>query len=212
MVRLFIWYLHRPHGLRVSQDDVSRARDHRSRLHDQLTQAWPNFMTRSAQQHYRELPREADMRQRPWGPTRSKRTRSAAGTLASRRRPRTVWGLFDGIRVQSSTITTRACDAFVFNRIEIVRGAASGLFGGALDQTINYGHKAPPSGDGPTSICRRAQIARASAHKTGYKAGSSSGRAIREYCVQTCHAVPVPDRRLRASHRSRVDQTYSSIR
>jgi transposase len=114
---------------------------------------------------------------------------------------------------KSSTITTRACDAFVFNRIEIVRGAASGLFGGgALDRTINYGHKAPPSGDRPTSICRRPQIARASAHKTGYQAGFSSGRAIREYCEQTCHAVPVPDRRLRASHHSRVDQTYSSIR
>ena len=54
-------------------------------------------------------------------------------------------GTFDGIRVQSSTITTRACDAFVFSRIEIVRGAASGLFGGgALVRTINYGHKAPP--------------------------------------------------------------------
>ena len=97
--------------------------------------------------------------------------------------------------MQSSTITTRACDAFVFNRIEIVRGAASGLFGGgALDRTINYGHKAPPSGDRPTSICRPPQIARASAHKTRYQAGFSSGRAIREYCEQTCHAVPVPDR------------------
>jgi iron complex outermembrane receptor protein len=59
--------------------------------------------------------------------------------------------LFDGIRVQGSTITTRAYDAFAFDRIEVVRGAASGLFGeGALAGAINYVHKSPPSQDRQT--------------------------------------------------------------
>jgi iron complex outermembrane receptor protein len=54
--------------------------------------------------------------------------------------------LFDGIRVQGSTITARAYDAFAFDRIDVVRGPASGLFGeGALAGAINYVRKAPPA-------------------------------------------------------------------
>lgn len=47
--------------------------------------------------------------------------------------------LFDGIRVQNSTVTTRDYDSFIFEAVEIVRGPASSVHGeGALAGAVNY--------------------------------------------------------------------------
>jgi iron complex outermembrane receptor protein len=59
--------------------------------------------------------------------------------------------LYDGIRVQGSTITTRQYDAFAFDRIEVLRGPASSLYGeGALAGAINYVRKEPKRSADPT--------------------------------------------------------------
>jgi iron complex outermembrane receptor protein len=62
--------------------------------------------------------------------------------------------LYDGIRVQGSTVTTRQYDTFAFERIEIARGPASSLHGeGALSGAINYVRKQPhPSQDVETEL------------------------------------------------------------
>jgi iron complex outermembrane recepter protein len=58
--------------------------------------------------------------------------------------------LYDGIRVQGSTVTTRRYDAFAFERIEVLRGPASSLHGeGALAGAINYVRKVPARGAEP---------------------------------------------------------------
>lgn len=50
--------------------------------------------------------------------------------------------LYDGVRVQGSTVTTRNYDTFTFEAVEIARGPASGLYGeGALAGAINYVRK-----------------------------------------------------------------------
>jgi iron complex outermembrane recepter protein len=89
--------------------------------------------------------------------------------------------LFDGIRVQGSTITARAYDAFAFDRIEVVRGAASGLFGeGALAGAINYVHKAPPAGGTQTyELLGSAGSRRALRVGAGAGGGLWSGAAYR---------------------------------
>lgn len=52
--------------------------------------------------------------------------------------------LFDGVRVQNSTVTTRNSDAFTFEAIEVARGPMSSLFGeGALAGAVNYVRKQP---------------------------------------------------------------------
>jgi iron complex outermembrane receptor protein len=52
--------------------------------------------------------------------------------------------LFDGVRVQNSTITTRNYDAFTLEAIEVARGPMSSLFGeGALAGAVNYVRKKP---------------------------------------------------------------------
>jgi iron complex outermembrane recepter protein len=52
--------------------------------------------------------------------------------------------LFDGVRVQNSTITTRNYDAFTLEAIEVARGPMSSLFGeGALAGAVNYVRKQP---------------------------------------------------------------------
>jgi iron complex outermembrane recepter protein len=56
--------------------------------------------------------------------------------------------LFDGVRVQNSTITTRNYDAFTFEAIEVARGPMSSLFGeGALAGAVNYVRKKPVQDD-----------------------------------------------------------------
>ena len=62
--------------------------------------------------------------------------------------------LYDGIRVQGSTVTTRQYDTFAFERVEIARGPASSLHGeGALSGAINYVRKQPrPSQDLETEV------------------------------------------------------------
>lgn len=60
--------------------------------------------------------------------------------------------LYDGIRVQGSTVTTRLYDAFAFERIEVARGPASALHGeGALGGAINYVRKLPRRDGGVAS-------------------------------------------------------------
>jgi iron complex outermembrane recepter protein len=93
--------------------------------------------------------------------------------------------LFDGIRVQGSTITTRAYDAFAFDRIEVVRGAASGLFGeGALAGAINYVHKSPPS-DGRQTFDLLASVGSQDAARIGAGNGGAlwRGASYRAYAV-----------------------------
>jgi iron complex outermembrane recepter protein len=60
--------------------------------------------------------------------------------------------LYDGIRVQGSTVTTRQYDTFAFDRIEVLRGPASALHGeGALSGAVNYVRKQPQRVDGLTT-------------------------------------------------------------
>lgn len=57
--------------------------------------------------------------------------------------------LFDGVRVQNSTITTRNYDAFTMEAIEVSRGPMSSLFGeGALAGAVNYVRKSPFQDEG----------------------------------------------------------------
>ena len=59
--------------------------------------------------------------------------------------------LFDGVRVQNSTITTRNYDAFTLDAIEVSRGPMSSLFGeGALAGAVNYVRKQPFQDDRAT--------------------------------------------------------------
>jgi iron complex outermembrane receptor protein len=61
--------------------------------------------------------------------------------------------LFDGIRVQSSTITMRTYDAFTFERIDILRGPASVLHGeGASVGAINFVTRQPTKGASRTEV------------------------------------------------------------
>lgn len=55
--------------------------------------------------------------------------------------------LFNGVRVQSSTITMRNYDAFNFDRVEIIRGPASVIHGeGAATGAINFVRREPTGG------------------------------------------------------------------
>lgn len=55
--------------------------------------------------------------------------------------------LFDGIRIGGATITMRNYDAFNFDRIDVVRGPASVLYGeGAGAGALNFVRRAPKSG------------------------------------------------------------------
>ncbi len=55
--------------------------------------------------------------------------------------------LFNGVRVQSSTVTMRNYDAFNFDRVEIVRGPASVIFGeGLAAGAINFVRREPRPG------------------------------------------------------------------
>ncbi len=69
----------------------------------------------------------------------------AAGVMSARGFTENSFALlYDGIRVSSTTITTRTYDAFMFDRIEVLRGPASVLFGeSAVGGAINLVRKAP---------------------------------------------------------------------
>jgi iron complex outermembrane recepter protein len=69
----------------------------------------------------------------------------AAGIASSRGFTENSFGvLYDGIRVTSATIATRWYDAYVFDRIEVLRGPASVLYGeGAASGAINLVRKQP---------------------------------------------------------------------
>jgi iron complex outermembrane receptor protein len=52
--------------------------------------------------------------------------------------------LYDGVRVSSTTISSRVYDSFIFDRIDVLRGPASVLYGeGAVGGAINLMHKEP---------------------------------------------------------------------
>jgi iron complex outermembrane receptor protein len=52
--------------------------------------------------------------------------------------------LYDGVRVSSTTISSRVYDSFIFDRIDVLRGPASVLYGeGAVGGAINLIHKEP---------------------------------------------------------------------
>jgi iron complex outermembrane recepter protein len=56
--------------------------------------------------------------------------------------------LYDGLRVQSATITARAYDPFNFERIEMLRGPSSLIYGeGASAGAVNYVRRKPRLGD-----------------------------------------------------------------
>jgi len=56
--------------------------------------------------------------------------------------------LNDGIRIQSATITARALDPFHYERVEVLRGPSSLLYGeGATAGAINYVRRKPRLGD-----------------------------------------------------------------
>lgn len=55
--------------------------------------------------------------------------------------------LYDGVRIQSATITARALDPFNYERIEVLRGPSSLLYGeGATAGVINYVRRKPRLG------------------------------------------------------------------
>jgi iron complex outermembrane receptor protein len=55
--------------------------------------------------------------------------------------------LFDGVRVQSSTVTMRNYDAFNFDRVEVLRGPGSVLHGeGTAAGAINFVRRSPTAG------------------------------------------------------------------
>lgn len=55
--------------------------------------------------------------------------------------------LYDGIRVQASTLTMRAYDAFNFDRVEVLRGPASVLYGeGNAAGAVNFVRRKPVAG------------------------------------------------------------------
>lgn len=55
--------------------------------------------------------------------------------------------LYDGLRIQSATITARAYDPFNFERIEVLRGPASLVYGeGATAGVVNYVRRKPRLG------------------------------------------------------------------
>jgi iron complex outermembrane recepter protein len=56
--------------------------------------------------------------------------------------------LYDGLRIQSATITARAYDPFNFERIEVLRGPSSLVYGeGASAGAVNYVRRKPKLGD-----------------------------------------------------------------
>jgi iron complex outermembrane receptor protein len=68
--------------------------------------------------------------------------------------------LYDGVRVSSTTISSRVYDSFIFDRIDVLRGPASVLYGeGAVGGAINLIHKAPSREEQPfeslTSVSSR---------------------------------------------------------
>jgi iron complex outermembrane receptor protein len=61
--------------------------------------------------------------------------------------------LYDGVRVQSATITARALDPFNYERIEVMRGPSSLMYGeGATAGVINYVRRKPRLGDGRVEV------------------------------------------------------------
>lgn len=61
--------------------------------------------------------------------------------------------LYDGIRIQSATITARALDPFNYERIEVLRGPASLLHGeGATAGVINYVRRKPRVGPAQAEV------------------------------------------------------------
>jgi iron complex outermembrane receptor protein len=75
----------------------------------------------------------------------------AAGVVSSRGFVENGFAtLYDGIRVTSSTISTRMYDSFVFDRIEVLRGPASVLYGeGSVGGAVNLVRKMPSGNDEP---------------------------------------------------------------
>jgi iron complex outermembrane receptor protein len=74
--------------------------------------------------------------------------------------------LYDGIRVTNTTISTRNYDSFIFDRIEVLRGPASVLYGeGAIGGAINLVRKHPSGTSEPfetiTSLSTREGIRQA---------------------------------------------------
>lgn len=80
--------------------------------------------------------------------------------------------LFDGVRVQSATITMRNYDVFNFDRIEVLRGPAGALYGeGAGAGAINFVPRAPR--EGPLAVETLAQIGSYDQRRFGVAASGS---------------------------------------
>jgi iron complex outermembrane recepter protein len=111
--------------------------------------------------------------------------------------------LYDGVRVQSATITARAYDPFNFERIEVLRGPASLVHGeGASAGAVNYVRRKPKLGaigiDGVLEVGsedrRRAGLAVAGglSEKLGFNVSAShqdSGSFVESLDSKVTHAV-----------------------
>jgi iron complex outermembrane receptor protein len=102
----------------------------------------------------------------------------AAGVYSLRGFSENALGLlFDGIRVGGATVTTRTYDSFNFDRIDVLRGPASTLYGeGAGAGAINYVRRAPVAG--PARVEAIAEASTAPGVRAGVAATGSATESV----------------------------------
>lgn len=106
--------------------------------------------------------------------------------------------LYDGIRVTNTTISTRNYDGFIFDRIEVLRGPASVLYGeGAIGGAVNLVRKQPSQNSEPfetiTSLSTREGIRQA----VGKGGSLGNGFSYRLDGVANKYNGPVNDNEIR---------------
>lgn len=83
--------------------------------------------------------------------------------------------LYDGIRVSSSTISARAHDSYLFDRIEVLRGPASVLYGeGAVGGAVNLVRRQPSRAMQPFEVLGAVST------RDGVRLGAGTGGPIGE--------------------------------